>query len=88
VEFLFRGNSHAIMCHMQNPLDNLDDALAAKGWSQSELSRVTGIDRTLCNRYCRGLEPTPANARKIEEALGAIRDGVRTPVTLQEVTHA
>lgn len=65
---------------MQNPLDNLDAALADKGWSQSELSRVPGIDRTLCNRYCRGLEPTEASARKILEALGDLRDGVRTPI--------
>jgi ribosome-binding protein aMBF1 (putative translation factor) len=72
---------------MEN-FQNIADALAAKGWSQSELSRVTNIDRTLINRYCHGLEPTSRNASKIAEALGELRDGVRTPVRLQEVTHA
>lgn len=67
---------------MQNPFDNLADALTEKGWSQSELSRVTNIDRTLINRYCHGLAPTPRNAAKIAEALGDIRDGVRTPVEM------
>lgn len=60
-------------------------ALAQKGWSQSELARVTNIDRTLINRYCHGLEPTPRNAAKIAEALGDIRDGVRTPVEMVAV---
>lgn len=68
---------------MQNPFDNLADALTEKGWSQSELSRVTNIDRTLINRYCHGLEPTPRNAAKINEALGMLVDGARTPVRLE-----
>lgn len=61
---------------------DIADALAAKGWSQAELARVTNIDRTLINRFCNGLRPTDANARKIAEALGDIRDGVRTPVKM------
>ncbi len=61
---------------MPHLIDNLTDALAAKGWSQSELARVTNIDRTLINRYCRGLEPTPRNAAKMAEALGMLTQTV------------
>lgn len=68
---------------MQNPIDNLADALTAKGWSQAELSRVTNIDRTLINRYCNGLTPTPEASIKIIEALGNLRDGVRVPIRIQ-----
>ncbi len=67
---------------VQNLLDNLDDALAAKGWSQSELSRVTNIDRTLINRYCRGLAPTEANARKIMEVMQPHDESIRTPLKM------
>ncbi len=65
---------------MDEPFD-IAAALAAKGWSQSEAARVTNIDRTLINRYCRGLEPPEANTRKLREALGLLSpDGVREPV--------
>lgn len=61
---------------MHKPIEDLPAALADKEMSQSELARVTGIDRTLINRYCNGLKPTEANAAKIGEVLKPQRDGV------------
>jgi transcriptional regulator with XRE-family HTH domain len=59
-------------------IDDLPAALAAKGFSQSELARVTGIDRSLINRYCHGLRATATNAAKIAEVLKTPVDRVTT----------
>jgi hypothetical protein len=59
---------------------DLRAALAEAGMTQMQLAYATNRDQSQIYRCCNGVTPTPANAAKLAEALGLLRDDVREPI--------
>jgi transcriptional regulator with XRE-family HTH domain len=58
-----------LMAH--DPVAVLKAAIEKKGWTQTELARVSGVHQSLISRYLAGEDEVgPKNANRLARALG------------------
>lgn len=64
-------------------MPGLKRALAARGWTQSDLARVLGCDQAPINAYANGKrDPGASTVRRIAAALNTTADALLTiPIT-------
>lgn len=66
---------------------NILNLLSARGWSQSELSRRSGVKKTSINRYINGADIPITKAQAIAHAFGVSMDellGITVSLSSQE----